>query len=76
MTVFDFESPICGSAKVAFAWFRVEGGEESSDPSVVIHTFVTPFVFSPLPLDSFVEVVIWLLLLALRALHRPLFFNS
>ena len=46
-------------------------GEESSDPSVVIHALVTPSVFSSLPLDSFVKLVIWLLLLAIRALHRP-----
>ena len=76
MTVLDFEATISGLTEVAFAWFGVGGGEESSDPSVVVHTFLTPLMFSSLPLDSFVEVVIWLLLLAIRALHRLLFFNS
>ena len=75
MVMFDFESSISGLTEVAFAWFGVGGGEESSDPSVVVHALDTPFVFSLLPLDSFVKLVIWLLLLAIRALHL-FFFNS
>ena len=75
MVMLHLKAETTGLTEVAMAWFLVGGGEEPSDPSIVVHTFLTPLMFSPLPLDSFVEVVIWLLLLAIRALHL-FFFNS
>ena len=41
MAMFDFKSPIFGSAEVASAWFWEGGLDKSSRPATVVHAFST-----------------------------------
>ena len=71
VAVFNFESPVGGSAYVARLWLGVAGGEESSNPPIVIHALPAPSVFAALPLDSVIVLIKRLARGALGArLHR------
>ena len=71
VAVFDFESPVGGSAYVARLWLGVAGGEQSSNPAVIGHALLALAVFAALPLDSVIVLIKWLASGALGArLHR------
>ena len=57
VAVLNLESPVGGSAYVARLWLGVAGGEESSNPPIVIHALPAPSVFAALPLDSVIVLI-------------------
>ena len=57
VAVFDFEPPVGGSAYVARLWLGVAGGEQSSNPPIVIHALFAPSVLALLPLDPVIVLI-------------------
>ena len=53
----NLEPPVGGPAYVARLWLRVAGGEQSSNPPIVIHALFAPSVLAALPLDSVIVLI-------------------